>query len=354
MKNNRPEKKWGLKIFIILLVLLICFLTYHQLWYKAERVDGNIFKLERTLAAHRAEIWTVRFSPNGTLLASGSVDSSVKIWNKETGNLVIDLKHPSGITNIAFSPDGNFIATTAYDEKVRLWKLPEGVLVKEFTGHKGTVWSVDFSADGKTIASSGEDASIKLWDTSGRLIRTLTGHSLNIWNVKFSPDGKWIASGSYDKTVKIWNVSMGKNEHTLTDHSEAIVAIAYSQNGKILASTSDDKTIKLWNTNNWSLVRTLTVPEHVQAVDFSPNCKMLAAGGRDKPVVGEFLQNFLGDSKYNKGVSMRLWDVGTGKLLQTFSEHANDVNDISWCPDGKWIATGSSDRTVELWRLSNY
>jgi WD40 repeat protein len=146
--------------------------------------------------------------------------------------------------------------------------------------------------------------------------------------------------------------SQWKNIQTLQSHSQAIVALAFSHNGKILASTSDDKTIKLWNTSDWSLRKTFTVPEHTQAVDFSPDDKMLVTGGRDKPMIGELLQNFFGDSKFNKGVSMRLWDVDRYKLLQTFSEHANDVNDISFSPDGKWIASASSDKTIELWKLS--
>lgn len=337
----------------LLLAALIIYLGYYQFFYRSPAVNGNIFSFQKTLDAHTADIWSVKFSPDGKWIASGSVDSTAKIWNKETGKVLFNLKQPIGITSVDFSPAGNFLATGSYDTKIRLWNLPAGLMVKEFTGHTGTVWSVNFSPDGKSLASCGEDSTIKLWNVeTGALIRTFSGHARNVWDVKFSRDGNNLASGSFDKTIKIWNIRNGKLLKTLNDHTEAIVALAYSKDGQKLASTSDDKTIKLWNTNNWSLIYSLRTPEHNQAADFSPHDKLLLTGGRDKPALGEFLQNIFGDANYNKGVSMRLWDVATGRLLQTFSKHGNDVNDVSFSPDGKWIASGSSDKSIGLWELS--
>ena len=74
--------------------------------------------------------------------------------------------------------------------------------------------------------------------------------------------------------------------------------------------------------------------------------------GADKSALGEFLQNFIGDSEYNKGVSMRLWDAETGQLLQTFRKHSNDVNDVAFSRDGKSVASASYDMTIGLWQLS--
>jgi WD40 repeat protein len=345
-RNSRRIIWLASPIFII-----ICYLLFQQLFYKSEQVNSNIFKLVALLPAHNSDILTVKFSPTSGWLASGSVDSAVMIWNKESQALIGNLKQPCGITYLDLSPNGSFMATAGYDEKVRLLQLPQGRLAKVFSGHTGTVWSLSFNPDGKTLASSGEDASIKVWDIeTGMLLHNLQGHNRTVWDVKFSPDGHTIASGSFDKTIKIWEASTGKLLKTISDHSEAIVALAFSHDGKLLASTSDDKSIKLWHTVDWQLIKTLKVPEHVQAVDFSPNDKWLVTGGRDKPMVGEFLQNILGDSYFNKGVSMRLWEVETGKLLQTFSTHSNDVNDVSFSPDGKWIASGSSDKTIGLWR----
>jgi WD40 repeat protein len=93
-----------------------------------------------------------------------------------------------------------------------------------------------------------------------------------------------------------------------------------------------------------------TSEEHVYAVAFSPDSKRLINGNLDKCNIGEAFQNFLGDNDGNKGVTMRLWDVQTGKLLQTMAEHSNDVMDVCFSSNGKWIASASTDKSVQVWK----
>jgi WD40 repeat protein len=352
--NKRSSKRVVLGILILSFLLLFGYFLYEGIFKKPKELNSGIVKMEKTYREHTKELWAVRFSPDGKLLASGSVDSTVRIWREDSGHFVQALKQPIGITTLDFSPDGKYIVTGSYDEIVRIWDWANNKVVRELKGHKGTIWSVVFSADGKRIASSGEDKIVRLWNAeNGELLKQFSGHTRNIWKVRFTPDGKNIVSSGFDKTIKIWNTTDGSLVRTLTGHTEAVVGLAISPDGKTIASGSDDRTIKLWELQTGKLLHTMEGgEEHVYSVAFSPDGKRLVNGNRDKGNIGELLQNFLGDSDgISKGVSMRLWDVQSGQLLQTMSAHANDVMDVCFSPDGKWIASASDDRSVRLWRV---
>jgi WD40 repeat protein len=310
---------------------------------------------QRMLTAHTAAVMEVAFSPDGTLLASGSVDGTVKLSRVPTGELATSLDQHEGVTSLAFSPDGRWLATGSYDRNVRIWNVEDRSLARTLTGHTGTVWCVAFSPDGERLASGGEDKMVRLWRTQdGVLEHTLGGHNLNVWSVSFSPDGRQLASGSFDRTIKIWNTETGALGRTLTGHTQAVVSAAFSPSGVLVASGGDDSSIKLWAVSDGRCVRTLTGGiDHVYTLAFSPDGRWLASGGRERGAVGTLFKQALGSRLHGaNGVTVRLWRVSDGRLLQGLAEHSDDVWSVAISPDGRWLASSSEDGTVRLASLT--
>ena len=336
--------------FVLLLATLFV-LYFHYYRPPSQAVAGSA-TLHLTFSGHTEHVWSVAFSPKEDVIASASVDGTARLWRVSDGSVIQNLKHPSGVTGLSFSRDGQHIATSSYDAQVRIWSSASGKLLKSFSGHTGTVWFVEFSPDGKMLASSGEDKTIKLWDINqGTLIKSLEGHSLNVWAVSFSPDGKKLASSSFDNSIKIWDVDKGRMERTLNGHTQAVLQVDFSPDGKMVASCGDDSSIRLWNLSDGNLLRTMTGDlEHVYACKFSPDGKQVLSGSRDRSTFGELLQTILGETKTNKGVTVRLWNVADGSVTQSFAEAADDVHSVAFSPDGKWIAAGGADKRVYVWR----
>jgi PKD repeat protein len=241
----------------------------------------------RTLEGHTSSVFSVAFSPDGKLLASGSWDDTVKLWEVSTGQEVRTLEgHTNSVWSVAFSPDGKLLASGSLDDTVKLWDAATGRELRTLEGHTDDVESVAFSPDGKLLASGSDDDTIKLWDVAtGSVVRTLRGHTGDVESVAFSPDGKLLASGSGDDTIKLWDAATGQELRTLEGHTAWVLSVAFSPDGQILASGSDDDTIKLWDAATGRLVRTLEGhTAWVLSVAFSPDGELLASGSGDKTI----------------------------------------------------------------------
>ncbi len=164
----------------------------------------------QTLEGHSGSVESIAFSPDGKLLASGSFDKTIKLWDIATGDVQQNLEgHLNMIESIAFSPDGKLLASDSYDETVKLWDTTTDDVQQTLEGHSKPIQSIAFSPDGMLLASDSTDKTIKLWNIVTGDVQTLEGHSGSIESIVFSPDGKLLASGSLNKTIKLWDTATG-------------------------------------------------------------------------------------------------------------------------------------------------
>ena len=276
---------------------------------------------------------SVAFSPDGSTLASGSLDSIARLWDVSTGTVLHTLTdHTDWVNSVAFSPDGSTLASGSRDGTVLLWDVATGAVLHTLTGHTSSVHSVAFSPDGGTLASSSYDRTVRLWDVSTGTVRnTLTGYTGMVG--AFSPDGLTLAE-HYDQTVRLWDMATGTVLYTLTGHTSWIRSVAFSPDGGTLTSVGGlrNGTVRLWDVETGTMLYTLTGQTGwIMSVAFSPDGGTLASG------------SFNG--------TVRLWDVGTGTHISTLTGHPDLVESVAFSPDGSILASGSSDGTVLLWGL---
>ncbi|MGD1804953.1 eIF2A-related protein [Dapis sp. BLCC M126] len=199
------------------------------------------------LIGHTHHVMSVSFSPNNQIIASGSKDKTVKLWNRQ-GKLLKTLDgHEEWVSSVSFSPDGKMLASASDDGKVKLW-THKGVLLRTINAHKAWILGVSFSPDSQAIATGSFDNTVKLWSINGELLKTfLKGASDSITSVSFSPDGEVIASSSYDGKIKLWSLYDGSLLKTLSSHKDSVMSVSFSPDGKLLASGSRDNNVILWN-----------------------------------------------------------------------------------------------------------
>lgn len=177
------------------------------IWSMATRENLCVM---RGFAGHAYQVNSVAFSPDGQRLATGSNDTTVKIWDVVRCSVVRTLREPEGVVNaVAYTPDGKLVAAASGDGWVYVWEADTGELIHRLSGHPSPVRALAFRADSRTLASGGQDGTVRLWDAFlGTHIVTLTGHTSWVHAVAFSHDGRFLAAGAQDHTTRVWDVGV--------------------------------------------------------------------------------------------------------------------------------------------------
>lgn len=296
--------------------------------------------LRKVLWGHTDAVSGVVISPDGKLLASAGADTTIRLWDVQSGKQIGQLRaDDKAVTSLAFRSDGSTLVSGSADGKLRTWDMGDAAHLKllgELAGHNGAVYALAFSPDGKTLASAGADKTIRLWDPSDAahlkpLGEPLTGHEQSVFSIVFSPGGKLLASAGADQTVRLWNVTTQQSfGEPFTGHTGLIWSIAFSPDGKTLASASADQTIRFWDVASRQLLVSLPSVTEVRAIAFSPDRKTFAAAYADRTI--------------------QFYDLGSRQTIGNPLRGNTDlVTTLAFSPDGSSLASGSRDGLVMIW-----
>jgi WD40 repeat protein len=294
------------------------------------------------------KVSSIAFSADGTLLASGNTDATVRLWDARTGTLVRTLIGKYAVTSTAISLTDKQVASSDNDNRamaslVTLWDTRTGQSLWERPSLSGTINVIAFSPDGQTVARGAVDGTVALYDvrTGDEQRKVEVPHdpevSVHVNSIAFSSDGRTLASGSSDGAVLLWALPEGRLTRRLQRHpDDAVTAVALAPDGRTIASGRRRWVgfrkvyeVVLWDVETGRLTQTLKGHrDEVRSVAFSPDGRRVASASGDWTV--------------------KLWDVQTGKLKRTLGMYRSGVNSVAFSPDGKTMASGSSDGTVRL------
>jgi WD40 repeat protein len=345
------------------------------------------------LEGHKKTVTSVAFAREGDLIVSGSEDATVRLWDSRTGEAIheftghrkpvhsvaveekrelalsgsedgtlrlLDLKakkeirhfeNQDEVTAVAFSPGGEYILGGGF-EVTQIWRREDGGLAQRlYTSTPGVLLTMALSRDGRFLAYPSFDYNIHLVDLKrGQEISQFKGHEKIITSIAFSPCGKFLASGSKDKTIRLWNVEQGKAVQRFEGFLKEVVGVTFSPKGRYIALGAGDD-IYIWDFAEGKEPRKLAVGTFTKL--FGHGIRNLTFSPDGKYVLGNF---------WNPEFGMKLWEVETGQQVQPpgafggpfllrsyISGHKESITSLAFSPNGRFLLTGSHDRTARLW-----
>ena len=305
-------------------------------------LESNL-ELRTFFPGHTDGVRAVAFSPDGKILATGSYDSTIILWDANSGQMLLPpLKgHDRELYRVAFSPDGKILASASGDRTVRLWEVKTGHLIGTLS-HDDEVYSVAIEKNGKILASVSKDGKVRLWNVDSRKQEDVLVHNEaeagkatgQVLNVAFSPDGNIVASGGWDGRIVLWDMKKRRQTGKPLMVNRPVFSMAFSHDGKTIASGNNEGRVDFWNVRARRRIGTPS-PDHlgrVFGVAFSADDKKLATVSTDRTA-------FIRDVEDIKAQPQRL------------KGYAEPFISLDFAADGR-VVTGTESAMSVLWDLN--
>ena len=308
-----------------------------------EATDNNIVSTLimsnfRTLTGHSEQVNSVAVSTDGTLIVSGSKDHSVRVWDAQTGaeKISLLLGHTGHMSPVAISSDGRLIASRSGNHEVRLWDLQTGKAIgKPMRGRSIFVRALVFSPDAQWLASGSQDGPVHIWDVTTQKLSTIGPFCCEkpVLAVAVSPDGRLIAAGDERGYIGFWQIETGQpSRKPLKTKLSSVWSIGFSPDGTRIVAGGEHITERVWIWNISPEEQAFALTGHtddVYSAMYSPDGRFIGTGSGDK--------------------SVRLWDAVTGAPIALLAGHSNWVRSVAFTPEGRFLVSGSDDKTIRVW-----